>query len=156
MGRRPKRSGTARIYRSLDFAPAYDLVKELDKLTDTEIVSIADRAWTEGMEIPLQYIKDWFAVIHRRTGQTAGAWVKPKTRRVNDHVIEYQYGYDAFVSPVPIFFEYGTPRIKAEFVMHYQVTNHLPVIQDKLSEELWKAVEKKMRLVQQTLDRWSR
>ena len=153
---RAKRRGTARITRSLDFNPAYELVKELDKLTDTEIVSIADRAWSESMEIPLQVMKDWFQYIHHRTGQTASAWVKPKTRRVNDHVIEYQYGYDAHASPVPIFFEYGTPRIKGEFVMHYQVHNHLPVIQEALEEELWKAVEKKMRLVQQTLDRWSR
>lgn len=142
MAKRTKKRRTA-FY--VDMEPANMLVDGIDKLCNEDIVEIADRAYKAGMKIPMEQMKEWFEYIHRRTGRTVEAWHDGETRPLSKDYIIFQYGYDRRKSFTPIFFEYGTPRIKPEFVMYFAVKNHLGLLEEIFAETMSAEVQKKVK-----------
>jgi len=130
---------------SFDFSPAIEMVDGLAKMTDREIETAMGKAYDRAMKIPLQTMQEWFEYVHHRSGRTIGAWHDGETKRVGD-IILYQYGYDKRKGGLnAIFFEYGTPRIRPEFVMYYSMKNHYDLAMDIIEETLWAEVGKVLK-----------
>ena len=77
-----------------------------------------------------QEMLDWFAVTHRRDHDgehVADAWMDGKAS-YGKSTMKYVFGYDSRKTLVPIFLEYGTPRIKPEFMMQRLARQNEPQI----------------------------
>lgn len=129
---------------AVSFEPAEDMIESFIKLTEDDITKVMDRAYSKGMKTPIRTIKEWFEYVHHKTGVTFGAWHEPETKRSGNWIF-YQYGYDKKKGGLTaLFFEYGTPRIKPEFVMYYSVRNNLTLFEDVAAEEVYKAFKELM------------
>ena len=101
-----------------------------------------DAAYRRGMDQPETVMEDWFDYIHRRTGRTRGSYTRGRLVWTKDEYAVYQYGFDRKSGGLTaVFFEYGTPRIKPEFVMWYAVKDNLDVIEQEIYAELRKRLE---------------
>lgn len=133
-----------KVIYSSSFEPAEDMIDSFIKLTEDDITKVMDRAYTKGMKIPIQTITEWFEYVHHKTGATFESWHDPVTKRRGTW-IEYIYGYDKKNGGLNvIFFEYGTPRIKPEFVMYYSIKNNESLFLDVAEEEVYKAFKELM------------
>lgn len=126
------------------FNPTEEMLDSFIKMADDDIAAVMDRAYSKGLKIPMETMQEWFKYIHHRTGDTFKAWHEPETKRIGNW-IEYIYGYDKKKGGLnALFFEYGTPRIKPEFVMYYSIKNHLDLFVDIAEEEVYKAFKELM------------
>ncbi len=132
-----------------DWTFAYGLIERLSEMLEDDLFNAIDAGYKRGLKVPLGTIREWFEYIHHRTGRTAESFYEGRTVRLgrgSGERISYIYGFHKTKGGLTvIFFEYGTPRIKPEFVMYYSMRNNAPLLRDVMEEELVKAVEKKRR-----------
>lgn len=95
------------------------------------------RAYKAGMSFPESIMEDWMGAVHKRTGRTIKSFHRGRLVWRKDGTAVYEYGFKKDEGGLAaLFLEYGTPRIKPEFVMYYAVNDHLDVIARGLEEEL--------------------
>lgn len=103
-----------------------------------------DRAYRKGMDQPETVMEDWFEYIHHRTGRTRASFQRGKLKWTKDGYAVYEYGFVKKEGGLTaVFFEYGTPRIKPEFVMWYAVKEATDVIESEIEAELRKILVEK-------------
>ena len=101
-----------------------------------------DRAYKRGMDQPETVMEDWFEYLHKRTGRTRGSFHRGQLVWTNDGYAMYKYGFEKKKGGLnAIFYEYGTPRIKPEFVMYYAVHGALDVIESEITAELQQMID---------------
>ena len=142
---------------AVDFSQAISVLENLQKLSDERIARVIGKGFDRGMVGPIRTQREWFDYIHHKTGFTARAF-KVKGTVVDKNIVRYDFGFDpkwtgTSTGPVALFFEYGTPRIRPEFVMYYSVKNNLPLLVDIVREEVEKAIEEASKI--RSLDEWA-
>lgn len=129
-----KKRGTMGVY--LDMYGVSDMVNKMDRALGGVEEPLA-RAYKAGMAYPESVMEDWMAVQHRRTGRTASSFRDGRLVWQKDGTGVYEYGFKKDEGGLPaLFLEYGTPRIKPEFVMWYAIHDNLDVIAMRLENEL--------------------
>lgn len=119
-------------------------VEIIEKFCGGDISKVYDRAYEKAMAIPETVLKSWFQDLHHDTGETARAYTPGKTKTYKGEFgTEYfrVFGYSKNKSPVPLFFEYGTPRIPAEFVIYYAARD----FKDEINRDMREALRDELR-----------
>ena len=136
-----KSKKATRTYLSVNGIP--EMVDRIEKVFGDAKEPLA-RAYKKGMENPEMIIKEWFDVLHCRTGRTFRSYYDGRLVWQKDGYAVYRYGFDRQKGGLTaVFFEYGTPRIKPEFVMYYAVHDYIDVIESELMGELMSIARKK-------------
>ena len=138
--KKPTKSGS-RTYLSVYGIP--EMVDRIEKALGDPKEAL-DRAYRRGMDQPETVMEDWFEYIHHRTGRTRRSYVRGKLVWTKGGYAEYRYGFDKKEGGLPaVFFEYGTPRIKPEFVMWYAVKGAVDVIESEMTAEMRRILEER-------------
>lgn len=119
-----------------------DKIEAMDRVLG-DVQGPLSRAYKAGMKVPEGIMLDWFARTdkslkpHRKTGRTAGSFYSGELVWKKDGTAVYEYGFKKDEGGLAaLFFEYGTPKIKPQFVMYYAVHGNLDVIARDLEAEL--------------------
>lgn len=132
---------TSRTYLSVYGVP--DMVDRIERALGDPKEAL-DRAYRKGMAFPEAIMEDWFESVHHRTGRTRESFVRGKLVWTKAGYAEYRYGFDRKEGGLTaLFFEYGTPRIKPEFVMWYAVRANEDVIERELEAEMRRILEER-------------
>ena len=140
MAKKRSTKRTSRTYLSTAGFP--EMLARLDRVFG-EVQTPLSKAYKAGMAKPEATIKDWFGRAdrslhpHRVTGRTVGSYLEGSLVWKKDGTAEYRYGFDKKDGGLTaIFFEYGTPRIRPQFVMYYAVKGAVPEIEAGIWAEL--------------------
>lgn len=146
MAKRKASKGSSKTYLSTYGFP--DMMAKLDRVFG-EVQAPLTKAYKAGMEEPERVIQEWFARTdknlhpHRATGRTIGSYLEGSLVWKKDGTAEYRYGFDKQKGGLTaVFFEYGTPKIKPQFVMYYAVKGAMPEIEDRILAELERLARK--------------
>lgn len=124
----------------IDWNGLADPVAKIQQFCGDDISGVYDRAYERAMALPETVLKFWFQDLHHDTGETAKAYTPGRTRVRKDEFGNREYfrvfGYSKAKSMVPLFFEYGTPRIAGEFVIYYAAKDFAQEINDEMKEAL--------------------
>lgn len=141
MAKKSKGRSAMGAYLSIYGIP--DMVEKMDRVLGDVQEPLA-RAYKAGMAFPESIMEDWMAVQHRRTGRTASSFRDGRLVWKNDGTGVYEYGFKKDEGGLPaLFLEYGTPRIKPEFVMWYAIHDNLDVIAKGMEAELMRIMKEK-------------
>ena len=136
-----KKRATAGMYT--DFYYAYDLIDLMMKKFGDDLLPVVDEGYKAAMKVPIRQMKEWFEYVHHRTGKTIGSFDEGRTVwATRGEKLSYLYGFHKTKGGLTvIFFEYGTPRIKPEFVMYYAIHNHMGVMETIFGDTLKEILE---------------
>ena len=137
-----KRRVTAGAYT--DFTYAYYFIEKAAEAFGDDLVPVMDEAYKRAMKVPLAQMREWFEYIHHRTGRTIGSFDEGRTVWAKrGEKLSYLYGFHKTKGGLTvIFFEYGTPRIKPEFVMYYAIHNHMGAMEMIFGDTLKEVLER--------------
>lgn len=137
--RKSAKRSSSRTYLSVYGIP--EMVDRIEKALGDPKPAL-DRAYRKGMDQPETVIEDWFDYVHRRTGRTRESYVRGKLVWTKGGYAEYRYGYPKSKGGLnALFYEYGTPKIKPEFVMWYAVHGAVDVIESELESEMHRILQ---------------
>ena len=126
-----------------DFSGVDKLIKDAQTACDKDLLKLLASAYESATKSTRQEMHDWFAVTHRRDHDgkhVADAWMDGKAS-YGKTTLTYVFGYDSRQTLVPIYLEYGTPRIQPEFVMQHLANENEP----KAIRAFEKALEDELR-----------
>jgi hypothetical protein len=147
MAKKTKKRSMKGLYLSIYGIP--DMVEKMERVLGDVQEPLA-RAYKAGMAKPEAIMLDWFDRTdrslhpHRKTGRTAESFYSGKLVWQKDGTGVYEYGFKKDEGGLAaLFFEYGTPKIKPQFVMYYAVNDNLDVIAQDLQAELMAIMKEK-------------
>lgn len=113
-----------------DFSNIDKAIQNAQTACEKDLMKLLASAYESATKETRQEMLDWFAVTHRRDHDgkhVADAWMDGKAS-YGKTTMTYVFGYDSRKTLVPIFLEYGTPRIKPEFMMQRLANQNEPQI----------------------------
>lgn len=135
-----KKRSVTRTYLTIYGIP--EMVERIEKSLGDPKPAL-ERAYKAGMKEPEQILKAWFSNPnpavhpHKVTGRTAGSYREGRLVWTKGGYGEYLYGFEKSKGGLPaLYFEYGTPRIKPQFVMWYAVRDAKEDIEQKIYDEM--------------------
>jgi len=122
------------------------LLSKLETMCNDELLPVLTDAYEETMTVPVSIIKMWFTDVHHRNHpgrHVIDSWTEKVTYR-KGRTVSYIYGFDKQKGGLPvIFFEYGTPRIKPEFVLYYAFHDTEFLVVNRFEDALITALRKR-------------
>ena len=149
MAKKKAKKGRSTMGAYLSIYGIPDMVEKMDRVFG-DVQEPLSRAYKAGMKVPEGIMLDWFARTgkslkpHRRSGRTADSFYDGRLVWNKDGTAVYVYGFKKDEGGLTaLFFEYGTPKIKPQFVMYYAVHDNLDVIARDLEAELMAVMKEK-------------